>query len=63
MPDNESPEQHDSISPDIVYTWLWWCERCLDYHYGPYECPYEDYEFCPHCGQLMRRGNPDGGWT
>ena len=51
---NYSPEQLDSISPDIVYTWLWWCEKCCGYHDGQYNCPYDDYDYCPHCGQLMK---------
>jgi len=51
---NYSPEQYNSISTNMTY--MWWCEKCLDYHYGQYDCPYEDYEYCPHCGQLMRRG-------
>lgn len=53
---NYSPEQHDSISPEITY--LWWCEKCLDYHHEPfypYGCPYDDIEYCPHCGQIIRR--------
>ena len=50
---NYSPGQHDSLSwPEITY--FWWCEKCLDYHTGPYSCPYVDYDYCPHCGQLMR---------
>jgi len=48
---NYSPEQNDGISPEITY--LFWCEKCLDYHNGPYKCPYEDFDYCPHCGQAM----------
>ena len=49
---NYSPEQHDGISPEITYKW--WCNKCLDYHVGRYDCPYEDFDYCPHCGQFMR---------
>jgi len=55
---NYSPEQQDSFSTDIAY--MWWCQKCLDYHYGLYDCPYEDYEYCPHCGQLIKRANEGG---
>jgi len=48
---NHSPEQCDGISPEITY--LFWCEKCLDYH-GTNRCLYEDTNYCPHCGQLMR---------
>jgi len=48
---NYSPEQHDSESPEITY--FYWCEKCLDYH-GTNRCLYEDNDYCPHCGQLMR---------
>jgi len=51
---NYSPEHHDSMSEDFHYQV--WCDKCCDFH-GLYECPYEDYEFCPHCGQLMNRTN------
>ena len=48
---NYSSEQHDSLTwPEITY--LFWCEKCLDYH-GTNRCPYDDYDYCPHCGQLM----------
>ena len=47
-----NPEQLDGIVPKITY--FYWCEKCLDYHTGPYNCPYEDFDYCPHCGQLMR---------
>lgn len=51
---NYSPEQHDGTSwTDIVY--MWWCEKCLDYHVGRYDCPYEDIEYCSKCGQAIRR--------
>jgi len=57
---NYSPEQLDNFMGNISYQW--WCEKCLDYHhyycglYGEiiYNCPYEDNNYCPHCGQLMR---------
>ena len=58
MTPNESPEQHDSTSPEI--TFMWWCEKCLDYHDWPHQCPYEDFDYCPHCGQAMPRKE---GWT
>jgi len=48
---NYSPEPYDSISPEITY--LFWCEKCLDYH-GTNRCPYDNLDYCPHCGQLMR---------
>ena len=64
---NYSPEQNDSFSPEITYTW--WCPRCKVDHYTPY-CPMAEYErlvkswensryykFCPHCGQLVRQGD------
>ena len=54
---NYSPEQHDSISPEITY--IFWCEKCLDYH-GTCDCPYDDIDYCPHCGQIIRRGGFDG---
>jgi len=41
----------------LAKSWIenqWWCEKCLDYHVGHYDCPYEDNDYCPHCGQLMR---------
>ena len=52
---NYSPEQHDGFSGNLTYGW--YCEKCLGYHYyhyGQYQCPYEDYDYCPHCGQRMR---------
>ena len=49
---NSGLEINDSMWPEITY--LYWCEKCLDYHTGPYSCPYEDFDYCPHCGQLMR---------
>lgn len=61
---NESPEQHDSFSSEITYTW--WCPRCKCDHYTPY-CPMAEYErlanswrdkkyeFCPHCGQIINK--------
>jgi len=52
---NYSPEQHDSISGHVTYEW--WCPKCCDFHSEPYGCPYEDYDFCPHCGQLIKRAN------
>lgn len=60
---NYSPEQHDSFSDTTGSFCKWWCEKCHDYHYYQYGlygqqlygCPYEDYDFCPHCGQLMRK--------
>jgi len=54
---NYGSEQHDGESEHIV---IWWCIKCNDYHYGPYECPYEDYDFCPHCGQIIKRANEGG---
>jgi len=51
---NYSPEQHDSNSLYCLNNTAWWCEKCLDYHTGRYNCPYEDSNYCPHCGQLMR---------
>ena len=64
---NYSPEQHDSFSDNITYQW--WCPKCCtyhSYHYGLYGgisgCPYDDYKYCPHCGQAIRRDNSDGGW-
>jgi len=51
---NYNPEQNDSFSPEPEITYWWWCEKCLNYHIGPYSCPYEDFDYCPHCGQLMR---------
>ena len=50
---NYSPEPHDSYSLGNIYKW--WCEKCLDYHVGRYDCPYEDIEYCPRCGQIIRR--------
>jgi len=50
---NYSPEQHDSISPEITY--FYWCEKCLDYHSSIHDCPYEDIDYCPHCGQAIRK--------
>jgi len=47
---NYGSEQHDSISPEVTY--LFWCEKCLDYH-GTNRCLYDDYDYCPHCGQLI----------
>jgi len=37
-------------------TYEWWCPKCNTYHWGSHECIYEDYEFCPHCGQLIKKG-------
>jgi len=54
---NYSPEQNDSISPEITY--FWWCEKCLDYH-GKNRCLYDDYDYCPHCRQAMPIKE---GWT
>ena len=53
---NYSSEQNDGISPDININivYQWWCEKCLNYHTGLYSCPYENLNYCPHCGQLMR---------
>jgi len=48
---------------NLDITYYWWCEKCLTYHKSTLECPYEDYEFCPFCGQIISRNNPDGGWT
>ena len=53
---NYSPEQHDGWSEQTII-YQWWCPKCLDYHYGLYDCPYEDYDFCPTCGQLIKRAN------
>lgn len=59
---NYSPEQHDSFSMDIVYSW--WCPKCWAYHYTPC-CPYiSDDELmgtagnaipgiCPVCGRPL----------
>lgn len=58
---NYSPEQHDSWSDNFFYKW--WYEKCHDYHYYRYGlyggisgCPYDDIEYCPHCGQLIKTG-------
>jgi len=51
---NYSPEQHDGWSEDFRYKV--WCPKCLDFH-GLYDCPYDDYDFCPTCGQLIKRAN------
>ena len=56
---NYSSELPDNFTGNISY--LWWCEKCLSYHhysYGLYGelifgCPYDNYDYCPHCGQLM----------
>ena len=58
---NYSPEQHDSISEDFhdPFICAMWCDKCCDFH-GLYDCPYEDYKFCPHCGQVMKRANEGG---
>jgi len=50
---NHSPEPYDGISPEITY--IFWCEKCCEYH-GTDECPYDDYDYCPHCGQAMNKG-------
>ena len=55
---NYDPKQNDSMSPEIIYQW--WCEKCCGWHYGLYDCPYDDIEYCPHCGQAMPIKE---GWT
>ena len=63
---NYSPEQFDGISGNNDYQW--WCIACQAYHYDSI-CPKyvnQDadvkifinnirYEFCPQCGQLIKR--------
>lgn len=63
MMDMESLKQYDDFFGTMTY--IWWCPKCKVNHYTPY-CPIEEYErlarlwksmeyeFCPHCGQIMR---------
>ena len=60
-----APEQTVKAG-DINITYMWWCPRCWDYHYGPW-CPMDTLgdiipmstepvlipSICPHCGQVM----------
>jgi len=53
---------------EIVY--MWWCQKCLDYHYEQY-CPRDElesldfanldnrkktyFDICPNCGQFIKK--------
>ena len=65
---SESTRRPDSVSGNIIYKW--WCPKCQTDHYDQY-CPrdelelakfanvvpsgLEHIEFCPHCGQLIKK--------